>query len=366
MKPLDLQWDIFCQVIDNHGDLGVCWRLAKRLSEPGHRVHLYIDEPSALTWMAPLGHPNVKVKAWPTQDFDFEPFQLPDVVVEAFGCEIPERYLSRLAKTLQSLSAPKPWVWINLEYLSAQPYVERMHQMPSPVSTGPMAGHTKWFFYPGFTPKTAGLLSGFKSKTPQSPTLNSTLPYWVLFCYEPKALTQLIQQLRKREAGVILKVTPGRAQNAVRWGLNQLGIASKESDQILPLGPSQIEFLPYLSQLEFDDLLAQSELNFVRGEDSWVRAIWAQKPFVWQIYPQTDHAHEDKLQSFLHRFSAPTSLIEAHLSWNAMSNESLPILSPEVLFEWKKWSEALSQQLSQHPELGSSLEHFVAQKLIPQ
>ena len=40
----------------------------------------------------------------------------------------------------------------------------------------------------------------------------------------------------------------------------------------------------------------------VRGEDSFVRAQWAARPFVWQIYPQTDTAHHDKLEAFLARY----------------------------------------------------------------
>ena len=30
-------WDLFCRVIDNHGDLGVCWRLARDLAARGER-----------------------------------------------------------------------------------------------------------------------------------------------------------------------------------------------------------------------------------------------------------------------------------------------------------------------------------------
>jgi hypothetical protein len=28
MPAMQLHWDIFCRVIDNFGDIGVCWRLA--------------------------------------------------------------------------------------------------------------------------------------------------------------------------------------------------------------------------------------------------------------------------------------------------------------------------------------------------
>ena len=61
-----------------------------------------------------------------------------DVVIEAFGCEIPEAFIAAIAqKTNEHKSR---LVWINLEYLSAESYVERCHALPSPVLQGPAAG----------------------------------------------------------------------------------------------------------------------------------------------------------------------------------------------------------------------------------
>jgi len=360
MKPIALEWDVFCQVIDNHGDLGVCWRLARRLGEMGHSVRLFIDDASALSWMAPQGHPNVQCKAWPKESIDPLTHTAPDVLIEAFGCEVPQIYLCELAHQLEV--SKKSCVWINLEYLSAEDYVERTHLMPSPVSSGPMQGQTKWFFYPGFTPKTGGLLKGL-NKSAILDDQPSSSPYWVLFCYEPTALSELIRQLSMRETGIHLKVTAGRAQVAIRTALKKEGVEIEKDTSLVRLGPSQIEFLPYLSQLAFDDLLERSELNFVRGEDSWVRAIWAQKPFIWQIYPQSDLAHETKLMAFLSRFEAPRTLIDAHLSWNSLSTVPLAEISLDALTEWRQWSEGLGQILNKNSELATSLEHFVLQKL---
>ncbi len=64
-QPLaPLQWDIFCRVIDNFGDIGVCWRLATQLAGQGQQVRLWVDDASALQWMAPEGCPGVEVRAW--------------------------------------------------------------------------------------------------------------------------------------------------------------------------------------------------------------------------------------------------------------------------------------------------------------
>ena len=38
-------WDIFCSVVDNYGDIGVCWRLARQLSsELEQSVRLWVDD----------------------------------------------------------------------------------------------------------------------------------------------------------------------------------------------------------------------------------------------------------------------------------------------------------------------------------
>lgn len=95
-----MQWDIFCRVIDNHGDLGVCWRLSSQLAALGERVRLWIDDATALHWMAPAGCEGVSVVDW------LEPAAIrqavaappPDVLVEAFGCEPAPELIARFAE----------------------------------------------------------------------------------------------------------------------------------------------------------------------------------------------------------------------------------------------------------------------------
>lgn len=154
-----LQWDIFCKVIDNYGDIGVGWRLATDLASRGQQVRLWVDDASALAWMAPAGCEGVHVLPWAEPlnllDAGFEQ-QPPDVVIEAFGCEIAPEFIAACAR-IERTGGTKP-VWINLEYLSAEGYVERCHAMASPVQSGPATGWIKWFYYPGFTEATGGLL----------------------------------------------------------------------------------------------------------------------------------------------------------------------------------------------------------------
>ena len=154
-----LLWDIFCTVVDNHGDLGVCWRLSRQLRDAGHRVRLWVDDASALAWMAPAAsrgqEPDIDIRAWAQASQASVLSALPpaDVWIEAFGCEIPEAFVTHGVATY-----PRPPAWINLEYLSAEDWVPRMHGLPSPVMSGPAKGWTKRFFYPGFTQGTGGLL----------------------------------------------------------------------------------------------------------------------------------------------------------------------------------------------------------------
>ncbi|MDO8441657.1 MAG: elongation factor P maturation arginine rhamnosyltransferase EarP, partial [Polaromonas sp.] len=256
--------------------------------------------------------------------------------------------------------------WINLEYLSAEAYVERCHAMPSPVNRGPAAGWTKWFFYPGFTPGTGGLLREDGLAARQAAFQRSA---WLaqqgiaykgemlvsLFCYEPPALARLLDHLAQRNphpGPVRLLVTAGRAASAVKALIND-----KKWPQPGQNGGEQlsISYLPLLSQTDFDHLLWACDLNFVRGEDSVVRAIWAAQAFVWQIYPQADQAHRVKLEAFLDMLQAPPSLRRFHEAWNGLRDE-LPAPDPE---SWSACVRTARQRLLDQDDLCTQLIGFV-------
>ena len=381
------QWDIFCKVIDNFGDIGVCWRLASDLASRGHRVRLWADDTSALQWMAPSGCPGVRVLAW-SQPLEWDACEFsarpPDVMVEAFGCEIAPEFIASCARPDWE-NGQKP-LWINLEYLSAESYVERCHAMPSPVQSGPATGWVKWFFYPGFTPATGGLL--------REPDLLERLARfdrtaWLagqgiswqgeaggeclvsLFCYEPPALAGLLRQWAQHGlAGqaVHLLVASGRAAQAVKAVLNdEIGLFPNQDGR----KQLSISYLNPLTQRDFDHLLWACDLNFVRGEDSVVRALWAGKPFVWQIYPQDDDAHRHKLAAFLDMLGAQGSLRAFHQHWNAgLSGPASPhapaggplpsLPGPPDLGGWQSTVSAARSRLLAQDDLGTLLLRFVA------
>ena len=336
------QWVIFCRVVDNYGDIGVCWRLAAQLAERGHAVTLYVDDASALKWMAPQGSLGVTVLPWPPEHASFETAQAVQVVIEAFGCTLPQGFQAAMA------AWPQAPVWINLEYFSAEDQALRNHGLPSPVLHGPAMGLTKWFFYPGLSEQSGGLLRG---PTPQAATPLADSPLRIsVFCYEPASLGAWLKQLNELTHTVCLQVTAGRAAQAVRLAMQGL-----EHEHQL-----EVTELPYLSHTEFDHLLAAQDLNLVRGEDSLVRAIWAGKAFLWQIYRQDDGVHLNKLKAFLNASQAPDVVVQAHLAWNADQVTALPVLSPAVLKEWTQWAQDLRERLSQQTDLITRLESWVA------
>ena len=374
---MPLLWDIFCRVIDNHGDLGVCWRLSCDLAARGQQVRLWVDDASALQWMAPgalQGEvPGVRVLPW-TQPIDpalLASLPASDVWIEAFGCDIAPDFIAACADSsstggrFDSRTAP---TWINLEYLSAEPWVERMHALPSPVQHGPAAGRTKWFFYPGFTPHTGGLLREQDLAARQQAFDGAA---WLqaqgidargeriasLFCYEPPALGALLRQLDTTAAPTRLLVTAGRATRAVARCLedeNDLQRLSGQREQL------SLSYLPHLTQRAYDELLWACDVNFVRGEDSLVRALWAGAPLVWHIYPQPeDDAHHAKLGAFLDWLQAPASLRRFHHVWNGIEAGPLPEID---LPGWRACVQAARQRLLAQPDLGTQLIGFVAQK----
>jgi uncharacterized repeat protein (TIGR03837 family) len=225
--------------------------------------------------------------------------------------------------------------------------------------SGILKGRTKWFFYPGFNEKTGGLIREArvleKSEAWETPEFNQSgsRPYPLkstLFCYEPAALAEAMQLASLNSAGHQWQVAHGRGALAFENALRALPSHTNQ--------PSH-QFIPPLSQTKFDQLLKSSDLNFVRGEDSLVRAIWAGKAFVWQIYPQDDGAHGAKLNAFLDWLQAPDSLRRFHLSWNGLSLEPLPEVD---LPAWQACAMAAQARLMQQMDLVSQLLEFVKEK----
>jgi uncharacterized repeat protein (TIGR03837 family) len=351
--PAPVPWDLFCRVVDNYGDVGVCWRLAADLAEHGQPVRLWIDDASALAWMAPRGAAGVTVLPWTAAVPAVEPGA---VVIEAFGCDPPEVFVARMA------GRRPPPLWINLEYLSAEDYVVRCHGLRSPQLAGPGRGLNKWFFYPGFVPGTGGLLrepglAGRRAAFDGAAWLAGR--GWArrpgervisLFCYPQAPLDTLVRSLAAEPT--LLLLTPGAAQDKLH---HRAPLATGR--RCIPL--------PWLTQADYDRVLWASDLNFVRGEDSLVRALWAGAPFVWQIYPQHDAAHAHKLNAFLERYlhdadaALAADLRALWRGWNGLG--PWPARWPDAQ-RWAEQARRFRAGLTAQPDLVSSLLGFVRER----
>ena len=324
-----MRWDVFCRVIDNLGDIGVCWRLAADLGARGESVRLWVDDASALRWMAPDGAPGVEVGEF---DAAADAGVVPgEVVVEAFGCDPPAAFVDRMAAP----TAPPP-VWVNLEYLSAESWVERSHGLPSPQRNGLV----KWFFFPGFTGATGGLLRepGLLERRaaferPPGPRRAT------VFCYDTPWLPRLAEAV-----GGELWLCPGLPQAAAA---------------AYPGLPARA--LPWVDQAGFDRWLWSSDLNVVRGEDSLVRAIWAGAPFVWHIYPQHDGVHRDKLDALLDRLRPDADVRALWHAWNGFG--PWPARWPDEA-AWGEATRAWRAELASRPDLVTQLSAFVLGKTL--
>ncbi|MDO8349751.1 MAG: elongation factor P maturation arginine rhamnosyltransferase EarP [Gallionella sp.] len=309
--------DIFCNVIDNYGDIGVSWRLARQLAnEFGITVRLWVDDMASFAKLCPDADASlesqrcrgVEVRLWGKDFTDVTPAKL---VIDAFGCTLPESY--RAAMAVQES------VWINLEYLSAEDWVEGCHKLPSPRP--PL---TRYFFFPGFTKKTGGLLLERDLLARRDAFLNDPLQqkgFWEsvgmeipsgdtlkisLFAYENDALEGLLDAWVNGKQAVLCLVPEGRILPQV------VKYFSDETGRTYARGNLELRVLPFVEQERYDELLWACDVNFVRGEDSCVRAQWAGKPFVWQIYPQHDEVHWQKLQAFLDFYDTTLSPEAAH------------------------------------------------------
>lgn len=321
-------WMIFCSVIDNYGDIGVCWRLARQLvREHDFTVSLWVDDWSTLCRFLALDMPaektaleleGVSLRHWsaPWPESASADAQLENVcaVIEAFACELPQDLIEAMAQ------CPSPPCWINLEYLSAEVWVQGYHGLPSvAVPYGGGSAMRKYFFFPGFKPDTGGLLRErglleqhrrWQDNEPQErrdlllacgldPELlaSSDTLLISLFTYASPALGSWFRAAAEDPVATLCLVPAGLLEEGIAdfFGLDALPLPGA----VLRHGQLTVALISFLSQLEYDRLLSLCDFNFVRGEDSFVRAQWAARPLLWHIYPQAQDAHRIKLDAFL-------------------------------------------------------------------
>ncbi len=351
---MKIRWDIFCTVIDNFGDIGFCWRLSRQLvHEHGMEVRLWVDNLESFAqivsdinldveqqWLH-----GVEICFWQQSFSNIKPA---NVIIEAFSCELPNSYIVAMA------ALPQSPVWINLEYLSAENWVIGCHHLPSFHPYLPLVKH---FFFPGFVQGTGGLLLE-KDLLAAKGKFNNTAQaaFWQkkgiylrtkselrisLFCYDGAPIHELFSAWVVSDVPICVLIPQGSVFDAVA---DFFGIDSPKIGEILQSGHLKVCFIPFLEQNEYDQLLWACDVNFVRGEDSFVRAQWAARPFVWNIYPQAEESHRIKLEAFLNLYTegmSPDMSATVSSLWHAWNGDG------QIINTWPTFATQLIT-LTQH------------------
>jgi len=351
---------IFCKVVDNFGDIGICWRLARQLChEHAVTVTLWVDDLASFRRICPEVEPSaalqlvegITVRHWPGQEVVAGPDEIPDIVIEFFGCELPPGYQQAMAARL-----PRP-VWLNYEGLSAEDWVEGCHRLPS---MQPRLRLTKHLYFPGFNERTGGLLheAGLDERRRafqhDSAGANDFLACLgvtkteasmrkvSLFCYPNAPVAALFETWINGASPTLCLVPEGVAPEQVAAFLGAAPGAGASATR----GQLTLRVLPFLPQPDYDLLLWACDINVVRGEDSWVRAQWAGRPFIWHIYPQDEQLHHKKLRAFLAAYAHDLPALTAcMLGWNDVCPvadwpaawEALDVERPRIETQAEAW-----------------------------
>jgi uncharacterized repeat protein (TIGR03837 family) len=296
------------------------------------------------------------------------------VVIEAFGCGLPETYVAAMAvKT-------RPPLWIVLEYLSAESWVDEHHGLSSPH---PQLALPRYFFFPGFTARAGGLLreAGLQSRraafdqsakqvfwkdagfaAPACSTMTVSL-----FAYEDAPVAELLAAMAQDTQPVVVAVPGGKLLPAIR----SFFAVSADARGPWLRGALEVRALPFLPQARYDELLWACDLNFVRGEDSFVRAQWAAQPLVWQPYRQDEGVHQHKLQAFLARYCAglaPVAANALHGFWQCWNGNPAGLATAwpawrAVQGEIRAHAGRWARDLGSHVDMAAQLVGFAANRV---
>lgn len=389
MKPKP-SLHLFCRVVDNFGDIGVCWRLARQLhSEHGFEVDLWVDDLVSFQVLCAEVQidassqtvQQIQIHHWrevPAQDWAL--VAQADVIIEAFACELPGALVQAMA------TQARPPSWINLEYLSAESWVAGCHGL---LSVHPQLGLKKYFYFPGFSEQTGGLLYEADYTARQQAFLANPAAReaflarqfsakqnaaWAalreagmdanagdlcisLFCYPSAPVVDLLSVCANAPGKTLCFVPQGVAEAAITAFFGEPAVVG----QVYRRGALSLFVLPFMSQVEYDQLLWSCDVNFVRGEDSFVRAQLAGKPFVWQIYPQEEQVHLLKLEAFLQQYLRNCATAEQVSAlwhaWNGGAQFDQPL--PQFVRQTQSHAMQWAVELHQAGDLATRLVQFI-------
>ncbi len=311
--------DIFCRVIDNFGDIGVVYRFAREFlySNPTIKIRVFLDDFNTFTSLNDTVDPSKCIQTIDSITYlkmnsldhgFFENNETAEVIIEAFGCEIPDVYMEKAYYQSKLL--------LNLEYISAEDWVEEYHLQESLLPKGNLK---KYFFMPGFTNATGGVIASSSTHTliennrfSSLSFINNTLAsckimikpdaesmIGTIFTYlrNFRNLFDSISSIRKH---FFLLIFGQKSKEGIEHTLRDLGCSCEESN-VIQYRNIHLIFLPFLAQRSYDLLLYHTDFNIVRGEDSLVRAILAGKPMIWNAYLQDNKYQKVKVEAFCKR-----------------------------------------------------------------
>lgn len=359
--------NIFCDVIDNYGDAGVCLRLGRDLCKKNEKVNIYCNDLKVIKKIISkddLKNESLKITSWPTQN---DNLQIKDIVIQAFSVRLPEFIYTNIRKNKS--------IVINLEYLTAESFANDCHKLPSYSD-----GIESFFFFPGFTKKTGGLVieDTFLQKIKKQYSVNNDFfkdktinkkNYITLFSYETSKVINFLENLdnlaEKQKEIITVILFEGRPLDNIN---NLLKINLKVGD-IFRKDNLEFKITPMVNQDEYDSLLINSFINLVRGEDSIVRAMLTGKPFLWNIYPQEENSHFDKINALFDRmeeFCSDKSSVQTlrllTLSYNGDSEFISTFDIYDFIDKWKLLSEEWRNHLLSLGSLTDNLLAFIREK----
>ena len=354
---------LFCRVIDNFGDIGVSWRLAKQLQqEQGLQVVLWVDDMRALQALVPAADVHaqhaccegIRVLWWQEALVADLMQEAPaaDVVIETFACDVPE--------AVRQWMVGKPMLWLNLEYLTAEAWADDVHLLPSLQSNGVK----KYFYCPGFSDKTGGvsyergLLSQERPVNQEKqqqlrqqyglPAIADSVHVYV-FGYADAMWPKWLRMWMRGDKKTVVWFAQGSLLVDLQRQFPELQALQQVGDCV-NVQQLTVCLVPFVAQSEFDQVLQAADVSVVRGEDSVLRALWQGRVFWWQIYRQEDNAHHVKLHAFWQRCKGHVQGLQAacdEVVWQAhqaLSDELNGVRELDETEREQAWAAVLQQQ----------------------
>lgn len=337
-------WDLFCKIVDNYGDIGVSYRLAKELAQSyKQKIRLFVSDLKVFKDLENKIDPklkkqkinNIEIILWNEDLSIFKDLKPAQIIIEMFACNIPSIYIDQITENN---------IWINLEYLSAETWIEDCHMKQSYVN-----GHFKYFFFPGFTNRTGGL--NYEEYLIDLKLNNKTYTDFIhkklalgsaktdllakskdfplicgIFCYENNLILKLLANIQEP---IIFVIFEGRFANFLRDHAKENNITKLEEDLYISEHNTPFIIIPLSDQETFDQRISAHDFNIIRGEDSFVRAQILATPFIWNIYQQENNAHLVKLESFLELYTKTIKEIDPKLA-TSLVHLSYAINDPNV------------------------------------